>query len=275
MTPNFALGLTDDGITLWYKDTAGWLRVGAVAVDSPALDTEMSGLAKIAAALAPKGVATKLVIPDAQILFTSLQLPPLPTPEKERAIRAALVGRTPYPVEDLVFDWCDTAAQTHIAVTARETVIEAEDFANTYGLNPVSAVAAPMGKDFAQEPFFCITRTGRSLYPGQVAALSLRDMLREVGIAQLPDPEVIIPKLSEPAPPPAAAKDATSLATQAVAKASLPEAKAPDMPKAEAAQPETTAPLAATSAAPIADPSNTPTSTTERTTPQTPPKAAA
>ncbi len=193
MTPNFALGLTEDGITLWYKDTAGWLRVGAVALESVALDAEMNDLAQIAAAMAPDGITTKLVIPDAQILFTSLPMPSLPGPEKERAIRAALVGRTPYPVEDLVFDWCEDGAQTHLAVVARETVIEAEDFAITYGLNPVCAVAAPQGKAFTQEPLFCITRTGRKLYPAQDIATLPRDLVREMGMARLPDPEVIPP----------------------------------------------------------------------------------
>jgi hypothetical protein len=206
MTPNFALGLTEDGITLWYKDTAGWLRVGAVALESVALDAEMNDLAQIAAAMAPDGITTKLVIPDAQILFTSLALPPLPDPEKERAIRAALVGRTPYPVEDLVFDWCEDGAQTHIAVVARETVIEAEDFATTYRLNPVCAVAAPQGKAFTQEPRFCITRTGRKLYPAQDITTLPRDLVREMGMARLPDPEVI-----PPATPVEAAKDATAL----------------------------------------------------------------
>lgn len=231
MIPNFALGLTEDGITLWYKDTAGWLRVGAVALESVALDAEMYDLAQIAAALAPEGITTKLVIPDAQILFTSLTLPPLPGPEKERAIRAALVGRTPYPVEDLVFDWCEDGAQTHIAVVARETVIEAEDFAITYGLNPVCAVAAPQGKAFTQEPRFCITRTGRKLYPAQDITTLPRDLVREIGIARLPDPEVI-----PPAAPVEAAKDATALAeTTPDAKPSPapqePPATLPDTPK--------------------------------------------
>jgi hypothetical protein len=237
MTPNFALGLTEDGITLWYKDTAGWLRVGAVALESVALDAEMYDLAQIAAALAPDGITTKLVIPDAQILFTSLTLPPLPGPEKERAIRAALVGRTPYPVEDLVFDWCEDGAQTHIAVVARETVIEAEDFATTYGLSPVCAVAAPQGKAFTQEPRFCITRTGRKLYPAQDISTLPRDLVREIGMARLPDPEVIIP-----AAPVEGAKDATALAeTPSGAKPAPapqePPATLPDTPKA----PETSA----------------------------------
>ena len=44
----------------------------------------------------------------------------------EQQIAEALEGRTPYPVEDLVFDWSGKGATVKVAVVARETLNEAE-----------------------------------------------------------------------------------------------------------------------------------------------------
>jgi hypothetical protein len=157
MKPNFALGLTKDGITLWQRGGSGWLRVGAVPVDAPAMDAQMRDLAKVAKALAPEGVRTKLVVPDEQILFCNLPVAARSREMQAHEIRAQLADRTPYPVEELDFDWTIENGTAQVAVVARETAIEAEDFASLYGLNPVSVVAAPKSAPFSQEPFFGTT----------------------------------------------------------------------------------------------------------------------
>ena len=76
MKPNFALGLTDDGITLWQRDSAGLLRVGVVALDAPDMDVQMQALVDKARALAPDGIATQLVVPDEQVLYTDIPAQP-------------------------------------------------------------------------------------------------------------------------------------------------------------------------------------------------------
>lgn len=153
MKPNFALGLTDDGITLWQRDDDAWWRVGAVAMDAPDMDDQMTKLVTTAKSNAPDGVVTKLVIPDDQILYTRL-----PAGTGPDAIRKGLQGKTPYPVEELDFDFVTDSDGVHVAVVARETLIEAEEFAKDQGLNPVCFVAAPVGQAFVQEPFFSRVR---------------------------------------------------------------------------------------------------------------------
>ena len=189
MKPNFALGLTDDGITLWHSSPRGWLRVGAVAIDSAKLDADMRAMAHMAMAIAPDGVQTKLVIPDDQILFETLPVHGKSDAEVQKSIRSQLEGRTPYPVEELEFDWIMSAGKARVAVVARETVLEAEEFANTYGLNPVVAVAAPAEAQFSQEPFFCATRAGRKAHARVSRSDFQRDRVIETGVATLPDPE--------------------------------------------------------------------------------------
>jgi hypothetical protein len=153
MKPNFALGLTDDGITLWQCDGGEWWRVGAVSMDAPDMDDQMTKLVATAKSNAPDGVVTKLVIPDDQILYTHL-----PAGTGPDAIREGLQGKTPYPVEELDFDFITDSNGVHVAVVARETLIEAEEFAKDQGLNPVCFVAAPSGQAFVQEPFFARVR---------------------------------------------------------------------------------------------------------------------
>lgn len=200
MKPNFALGLTHDGITLWQRAAKGWLRVGAVAVDSASLESEVRGLAAIARALAPEGVFTKIVIPDDHILFDTVPLAKGSAPLIAASIRKQLEGRTPYPVEDLEFDWVEGDAEVRVAVVARETVIEAEEFARATGFNPVMAVAAPARSDFTHEPFFCMTRAGKAAMPKVTRESYTRDLVRETGIAPLPEPELVANKAMAPRP---------------------------------------------------------------------------
>ncbi|MBL9053594.1 MAG: hypothetical protein JNN02_07665, partial [Tabrizicola sp.] len=74
--------------------------------------------------------------------------------DKRRQIATALQGRTPYAVEDLVFDWSGKGSVVRVAVVARETLEEAEGFATAHRLNPVSFVAIPDEGTFVGEAWF-------------------------------------------------------------------------------------------------------------------------
>jgi len=206
MKPNFALGLTEDGITLWQRGDSGWLRVGAVPMDAGDIDAQMQALVAKARALAPDGIATKLVIPDDQILYTDM-----PTQQDDHAIRAALEGKTPYPIEELEFDWQKSDGTLRVAVVARETLTEAEEFARAQGLNPVCFVAAPQSGNFATEPFFGRV-DGVSDSPEDLGRGG--PILRETGLAKLDKPT-----------PAAAAKTGSAPAATPETKTSSPTAK--------------------------------------------------
>ncbi|MCC5992109.1 MAG: hypothetical protein JJT99_06260 [Rhodobacteraceae bacterium] len=188
MKPNFALGISETGVTLWQRAPQGWLRVGAVALDHPDMEAAFSEVVKTARKLEPGQILTKLVIPDDQILYCRVPAPATDPEEQRAQIRDGLAGRTPFPVEELDFDWTGTGPEPDVAVVARETLIEAEEFAKAQGLNPVSFVAAPANGIFALEPFFGTTRCARSIL-GSLDALERDDaVLREIGIASLDDP---------------------------------------------------------------------------------------
>jgi hypothetical protein len=163
MKPGFALSLAHSGVTLLQRSPRGWLIVGEVALDDPALDSALEGLRTTALTLEPAGIATKLVIPRSELIYTKVDVPG-PDPEARRqAVREHLEGMTPFPVDELVFDWSGSGKRLNVVVVARETLDEAEAFARHHRFNPVSFVAQPEPGQFIGEPFFGPTGMAETL----------------------------------------------------------------------------------------------------------------
>ncbi|TXI04745.1 MAG: hypothetical protein E6Q73_02870, partial [Pseudorhodobacter sp.] len=162
MKPAFALDFRNDAIALLHRTTGGWHQVGRVTFDDPDLPSALGYLRSTALGLSPRGLATKLILPDEQILYTTVDAPGPDDASRAAQIRAALEGRTPYAVEDLIFDWEEAQGEVRVAVIARETLAEAEGFAVEHRFNPVSFVAAP-ATGFAGEPWFGQTAHALSL----------------------------------------------------------------------------------------------------------------
>lgn len=153
MKPAFALDFRNDAVSLLHRTTGGWHQVGRVAFDDPDMPAALGYLRSTALGLSPRGVATKLILPDDQILVTTLDAPGPDEASRVAQIRAGLEGRTPYPVDDLIFDWEVVGGEVRVAVIARETLAEAEAFATEHRFNPVSFAAAP-ASGFTAEPWF-------------------------------------------------------------------------------------------------------------------------
>lgn len=160
MTPRFSLTLSHEGIGLLHRTKTGWSEVGQVALDDPHLNEALRMLRATASALEGGGVLSQLVLPESQILYTRL------TPEgplNDDAIRAALDGLTPYPVEELVFDWEADGESAQVAAVARETLAEAEVFAVQHRFNPLCFTAWPKPEEFPRAPRFGTTGVAASL----------------------------------------------------------------------------------------------------------------
>lgn len=163
MKPSFALNITDTAIGLLHRTARGWLQVGETAFDTADLAEALGYLRGSALGLSPGGLTTKLVLPNSQIKYLELDAPGPTDADRRNQLRAALVGRTPYNVEDLVFDWSGTGAKVQVAVVARETLDEAEAFAVEHRFNPVSFVGLPPKGDFKGEPWFGQTKASASV----------------------------------------------------------------------------------------------------------------
>lgn len=154
MTPNFALTLSFDGISLLHRVPNGWVRVGDVALDAADLRAALAELRSSADALSEHGGDVKLVIPNEQIKYLSIANTGQSGEALQQDIRNALDGATPYTVDELSFDWSYSDGRIHIAAIANETLDEAETFAKGHHFNPVCFVASAPDGQFAGEVFF-------------------------------------------------------------------------------------------------------------------------
>ncbi|MBV7410177.1 type IV pilus biogenesis protein PilP [Maritimibacter sp. DP1N21-5] len=165
MKPNCALDLTHDGIRLLVRDSSGWKALGEVALDDPEMTNHLADLRRKAEGIVGT-ISSKLIIPNSQILYTTLDASGEDDATREVQIRAGLEGLTPYDVRDLVFDWRIDGQTARVAVLARETMDEAESFADQFGFNPVSFVARPEGGTFSGEPFFGASKVASRILSG-------------------------------------------------------------------------------------------------------------
>jgi hypothetical protein len=165
MKPSFALSLSFEGIRLLHRAAGGWHLVGQASVSDPELSRALADLR--AAGVAHDGglFSTKLIIPDEQIKYLSIDTSGMDNTARLHAATQALDGATPYPVDALAFDISPDGDTTHVAAVARETLLEAESFAVEHGFGPVSFVAAAEGTDFLGEPFFGPTAHAKTLLP--------------------------------------------------------------------------------------------------------------
>ncbi|WP_282096634.1 hypothetical protein [Epibacterium ulvae] len=153
MKPDFALSLSADGIILYERAQSGWYNLGTVPFSSSDLSSALDNL-RAKGANSDTEIQCKLIIPDDQIRFLTIETGTANSETRFIQARAALEGATPYSVDELALDISEDGAFTHIAAVALETLAEAEAFATEHKFTPVSFVASPSGQAFSGEPFF-------------------------------------------------------------------------------------------------------------------------
>jgi len=195
MKPAFALSLSFEGISLLHRAAGGWRSVGEVALDVPDLAAALSDLRDKALLLEPGGLACKLIIPNDQIRYLTLETGRAEGEARRALVRKALDGATPYAVEELAFDISVEGDVTHVAAVARETLAEAESFAVEHRFNPVSFAAIPGDQPFLGEPFFgaAANAQGAEVEPDGIAVVV-------TGPAAIPDPAAEAPAPDEAEP---------------------------------------------------------------------------
>jgi hypothetical protein len=237
MKPSFALTFADDAIALLHRTSRGWMEIGSVSIDDPKMEASLAYLRGSALGLEPRGMTTKLVIPNSQIKYLTLLAAGPDAASRRAQIRRELEGKTPYAVDDLVFDWWGKGPSVQVAVVARETLVEAEAFATANRLNPLSFVAIPEAGQFGAEPWFGPTALAeRLLAPGEKVDRD-QDPIQSAGRLPRMDPpaETALPAGDEP-------QGTTSddlPAPLADAITAVPEL--PPLQAADVAQPETAA----------------------------------
>lgn len=198
MFPNAAISLSVDGITALLKADDGWRSIGQVPLDDPDLTGSLEALRLRAEAILGAPMRSKLIIPNDQIRFLEIDAVPEKISAGQTACAQALEGQTPYPINELRYDWTTTGTTTNIAAVAVETLTEAEAFATQYGLNPICFVGLPetgnLGTaDLSIEPYFGTVKAAANLLDAQ------QRIDRETGLATNIGPWEDAPQ-SEPLP---------------------------------------------------------------------------
>ncbi|HHX91949.1 MAG TPA: translation initiation factor 2, partial [Paracoccus sp.] len=191
MKPNFALKLSHDGIEILQRAASGWIVIGSTRFDTADLDDALRRLRVQAEALVPEGIRSKLILPESEVRYATV-VAPGPTDEARRLqVEAEIEGLTPYALHELAYDFVVEGDHALVAICARETLAEAEGFAQTHGFNPVSFVAIPASGAFSGEPFFGETSGARAF------------MSRNASVERDSEPVRIVPpaRLAEPVPP--------------------------------------------------------------------------
>ena len=189
MKPNFALSLSFEGIRLLLRAADGWRLVDEVALDSADLVGDLAKLEAKARQCSDDAISSKLIIPNDQIKYITLETGDLSEDERDQLALDALEDATPYAVSDLAYDVSSVRSQTYVAAVARETLAEAKAFAREHNFNPVSWVAIPEEGNFVGEPFFGATSPNSDL-------TIIPDQTVLVVVGNAADiPQAIIPKL--------------------------------------------------------------------------------
>lgn len=186
MKPGFALSLSVDGISLLHRAAGGWRSVGTVGLDSPDLGADLNSLRQRALRLDPDGIRCKVIIPNEQVRYLTIDAGSEAADSRRQEAERALDGATPYRLDDLAYDISPDGPSTHVAAVARQTLSEAESFARDHGFDPVSFVAVPGDNPFLGEPFFGVAAEAEAL-TGSNAVEPDGVSVVVIGPAEIPD----------------------------------------------------------------------------------------
>ena len=151
MKPKFALSLSFEGVRLLHHAAGGWQALGDVAFDNPNLDAAMIALLQRARALEPAEIRCKIIVPNEQVKYLKVNGTP---DDVLDAARTALVGATPYPVQDLVIDTVQSQDGLYVAAITQETINEIVKFADQHGFIASSFAALAQNGEYPGEAHF-------------------------------------------------------------------------------------------------------------------------
>ena len=187
--PAFALDLSHDGIRLLAREGDGWVAIDTVRLDDPDLSSRMEAMRAMAEAREGPDFKTALIIPESEILYTTVDVPAGRTRLRDGDVASALDGLTPCPVDEMAFDWRRDGDKIKVAALDINTLDEAEDFAVRYGLNPVGFTARPRPDQFPDAPDFGPTQVVEPRLAPEATPAPTPDPIAEPEVAAEVDPE--------------------------------------------------------------------------------------
>lgn len=151
MTSTHVLDFGHDRIRLLRGDDETCEILGVIDTDTADLTSRLKALVSTAGVLP---LTARIVLPDSQILYTRVDAPGPDDAARTAQVRTALDGRTPYPLDEIAFDWSADGHTALVAAIALETLDEARRFAEAHGIAVAGYSARPAFTDFPREAVF-------------------------------------------------------------------------------------------------------------------------
>ncbi|MDB6177030.1 hypothetical protein PAF17_05855 [Paracoccus sp. Z330] len=212
--PEFAMSFTHEAVLLERREGLDWRLLGQVRFAGREMTDTLNALRDESGDISGHP-DTVLVIPDDQILYTTLTVPV--GADTLAAVSQALEAATPYKANELAFDWCPSETGDieilRVAAVARRTLEEAEDFARSQGFVPSGFVARPEDERFDGQPDF-----------GLISDLAQETTRRPFSEPDLTRARVTAPEIDPPkvAPTPAELPELDTVPEDATAEQAAP-----------------------------------------------------
>lgn len=187
MIPPFLLHLSTDSIALDQRSEAGaWVRLGAVNLDNPRLAQAFAHLKALARPEGTDPFDVLIVLPSDQVKTLQLEVSDMTSAD----VNATLEGQTPYDTAELCIDWCNIPKGTAVAAVARDTLVEAKDFAKRFDFNAVGFVALP---DESWGNQFAVFHPDKA--PSELPARPMPPYISTeyLEVPSVPEPETVLP----------------------------------------------------------------------------------
>ena len=154
MTHRWGFDLSTSAVRLMRREAGHWQEIASEPLDGDDMDARLRALVD----QVPEPRLVDFFLPRDQILYTEIEVadPSAVITEIERGME----GRTPYALADLEIDWEISGQTARVAAIARETLAEAEAFADQCGLGVARFSTLAEADDFPREPDFGLGKAG-------------------------------------------------------------------------------------------------------------------
>ncbi len=232
MASTHVLDLGHDRIRLLREDGDLCDILGEISTDSADITPRLKALV---AAAGPLPLTARLVLPNSQILYTRVDAPGPDDAARAAQVRAALDGLTPYPPDEIAFDWSADGDTALVAAIALETMDEARNFAEAHGISVAGYSARPPEEDFPREVAFAHRGSEDGLAAAVAEPAEAPDDPAQADLAptdtapdpEAPDPEAPDPQAPDPQAPDSPADTAPTFTTRRVAEKDVSSAATP------------------------------------------------
>jgi type IV pilus biogenesis protein PilP len=153
----YAVDLTNDGVTLWYRDTdQPWQLLGEIALDAAGFSECIEQLKTKYGPNAGNNFLTQVRIPQSEVFISEIDLNGVDDTDNAAKINDFLAQNTPYKPQELFFDLSEKADTnvTYVAAITKQTIKEAKEFISGFGFEVTFYTTKLDKSGFTKNPRF-------------------------------------------------------------------------------------------------------------------------